>query len=112
MPIKGEVVLVETRKLSGKNDFGEDIHETNELEVKNVLVCPSQRQDIRDSSRPDGVRLAYTLHFPKGFAMNLKGLRIKVRGEWLNVIGQPTHYTRENTPGWWWMPVEVEAYHG
>ncbi len=76
--------------------------------VHNVLVAPGPRTDVVDSIRPKGVKVVYTLHFPKPYAASLRGARISVRGQpALDVVGDPRPYTAENTPGDWWMPVEI-----
>lgn len=81
--------------------------------VENVLVAPGPRTDLPDTRRPHGVVVAWTLHFPKPYATPLRGARISVRGEpACKVIGDPKPYTAENTPGEWWMPVELEEVEG
>ena len=110
--ISGETVVVEYRTETGTDDYNAAVYSYTEETVEDVLVSPGPRSDIADPNRPDGVVVRYNLHFPKGFDKKLKGLRISVRGEWLDVIGDPDHYTLENTPGKWWMPVEVGIVRG
>jgi hypothetical protein len=107
VPIEGEAVIVEFRDEIGKNRYKAPVYKTREVEVENVLVALGPRTDLIESNRPDAVKVKYTLHFPKTFDEDLQGLRIKVRGNFYDVIGRPDHYTLENTPGDWWMPVEV-----
>lgn len=82
--------------------------------VKNVLVSPGATEAM-EASRPEGVTVAYTLHFPKTFTGSLEGCEIKLPAPWTGtykVIGDPRPYIDVNTPTQWHLPVEVEASHG
>lgn len=105
--LKGETVLVQTRTKTGVDAFNSPIYTTSEVSVANVLVSPSTPADNISAMHPEGVRVKYMLHFPKSYTGNLQGLKIRVRGSLYDVIGSPDHYTLENTPGEWWLPVEV-----
>lgn len=110
--MRGETVEVMTFEAVGADPFGKPTTSEVKREVENVLVCPGPCADAFENNRPEGVAVKYTLHFPKTFDMDLEGARVKVRGSWYDVIGHPDHYTLENTPGQWWMPVEVGGTHG
>ena len=106
--ITGEVVTVFRSVQSGEDRFGEPIMTDVIADVDNVLVAPGPRADLSEADRPNGDRVAFNLHFPKGHPADLRGARISVRGgEPLSVVGNPQHYTESNTPGAWSMPVEV-----
>ena len=82
--------------------------------VANVLVSPGPTSDL-DASRPEGVKVALTLHFPKGYGQRLEGCEVVLTGEYAGtyrVVGDPMPYIGANVPGKWGMPVEVEAAHG
>lgn len=108
----GEDVYVEYKKKEGADSFGALLYSTHEELVKNVLVAPGSQRDLVESNRPDGKIVRYTLYFPKTFDGDLKGLRIKVREHYYPVVGTPDHYSAEDTPGDWWMHVEVEDTDG
>lgn len=110
--MRGETVVVAYPETVGVDDLGAEVREVREVEVGNVLVCPGATSDLSDSARPDGVRVAYTLHFPKAFTGSLRGCKVAVRGEWLNVVGDPKPYALESCPTDWCMPVEVSSTHG
>lgn len=110
--MKGEIVIVERRTKIGVDDLNDPIYETTSTEVSNVLVCPGSTSNVIESIRPDGVEVAYTLHFPKTFSGSLRGCRISVRDEWYSVIGDPKPYMLENCPTEWCMPVEVGVVNG
>jgi len=106
--IVGETVVVERRLEVGRDPGNSPIYDLVSEVVEDVLVAPGPRNDVTDSTRPDGVEVRFTLHFPKGYPETLRGARVSVRGGApLDVIGDPTHYTEANTPGEWSMPCEV-----
>ena len=82
--------------------------------VGNVLVSPSTTSDM-EAARPEGVSVAYTLHFPKTYTRCLEGCRITLPAPWCgtyHVIGNPKPYIGANTPTQWNRQVEVETAHG
>lgn len=79
--------------------------------VDGVLLTPGATSDL-DASRPDGVRVAYTVHFPKGYGKSLRGCSVVIEGKPYRVIGDPKPYMDEWTPGPWNMAAEVEAVDG
>ena len=91
---------------------GEPARET----VHDVLVQPGATSDL-EAARPQGVAVAYTLHFPKGYTASLEGCSVELPAPWAvdggyRVIGDPRPYMDANTPGRWNRPVEVEEAHG
>lgn len=82
--------------------------------VSGVLVAPSVTSDM-EAARPDGITVALTLHFPKGYTASLAGCEVTLPAPWSDryrVIGEPTAYVAANTPGPWDRPVDVEVAHG
>lgn len=113
--ISGTTAYVELRVRDARDAFGNDevIYAAPQA-VKNVLVVPGACKEL-DASRPEGVRVALTVHFPKGWTGGLRGARITLPAPWggpYNVIGDPKPYMAANTPTPWNMPVEVEAVDG
>ena len=111
--LQGEQVVVERVVSPGVDAFGDPLPGQWVPEaVDDVLVAPGGRNDL-DASRPEGVEVKWTLHFPKGYPATLRGARVVVRGqEPAFVVGDPQHYTEGNTPGAWSMPVELTAVRG
>lgn len=94
--------------------FGNVIYVSSKTDVDDVLVAPGATADL-DASRPEGVTVAYTLHFPKTYTGSLEGAEIALPAPWsgrYRVIGDPREYMDANTPTRWHLPVEVEAAHG
>ena len=97
-----------------KDRFGNAVYTSSKTEVSDVLVSPGATSEM-DASRPEGVEVAYTLHFPKTFTGSLEGCDIVLPAPWAGtyrVIGDPKPYIDANTPTRWHIPCEVEAAHG
>lgn len=111
--LKGETVTVHREEMVGRDSHNNPIYEQVDEVVENVLIAPGPRTDIEESHRPSGTKVAYNLHFPRGYPTTLRGAQVSVRGdEPLAVIGDPRHFNEHNTPGPWTMPVEVERTDG
>lgn len=109
--ISGETVKVSRTKRT-LDALGEAISAETESEtVENVLVCPGATADL-DSTRPNGVTVAYTLCFPKGYEGDLKDAAVTVRGSEFKVVGDPQRYAEANTPGPWNLTCEVTRTDG
>lgn len=112
--IKGVAVTVIRKVKSGVDRLNNDVYVTSSETVGNVLVSPGGTDDL-EASRPEGVKVAYTLHFPKTYKASLEGCDIALPEPWAgayHVIGNPQPYIDANTPTRWNRPVEVEAAHG
>jgi len=116
--IKGVTVTVKVPTYSEVKDrFGNVVrafYEQDFIDVDDVLVSPGSTSDL-DASRPEGARVALSLHFPKSFTGSLEGCEVVLPAPWAGtytVIGSPAPYIDEDTPTGWHMPVEVEVAHG
>lgn len=112
--IKGVTVTVKTPVAGAADRFGNATYTYTSETVANVLVAPGATRDL-DAARPEGVTVAYTLHFPKSFTASLEGCIVTLPAPWAGdyrVIGDPKPYIDANTPTPWHLPAEVEAAHG
>ena len=110
--IRGETVTVLAPIAAGEDDLGNAVLEWEQSEVRDVLVAPGASADAIASTRPDGVTVEYTLHFPKTFAGALRGCDVIVRGKRCRVVGSPDRYTESNCPTRWNMSCEVKRVEG
>lgn len=112
--ITGEKVTLEIYAEGPPDAMGDPSVVAVTEDIENVLVEPGVTNNLSSvSNRPDGDIAEYKLHIPKGYERYVfRGCRFKVRGEWMEVIGNPTYYTPENTPGDWNYPVEVKRCDG
>lgn len=94
-----------------RDDLGEITEGEPTREEVRCVVCPGATSDM-DATRPEGVTVAYTLHFPKTYAGSLRGCSVEVRGEAYDVVGDPQRTTDAATPGPWDMAVEVTRADG
>lgn len=115
--ISGRDVNVMPRLRDYRDAFGNDMERYGApVTVKGVAVQPGPCAEL-DSTRPEGVRVALTLHFPKTWTGSLRGAKVALTGPWegeYRVIGDPKPYDGANCPPDvpWNMPVEVEAVDG
>ncbi|ACV22572.1 Uncharacterised protein [Slackia heliotrinireducens] len=113
--IRGATVAVELRDWSATDRLGNHVEAYAPPEpVTGVLVAPGATADM-DAGRPEGVRVALTLHFPKTWSGDLRGAKVTLGGPWAGtyrVVGEPHPYMDENCPTPWNMPVEVERHDG
>ncbi len=105
-----EQVTVIRENISYDN-LGEPTYGEPEREVVDALVQPGSTADL-DATRPNGVEVVFTLHFPKSYTKSLQGCHVEVRNDVYEVIGDPQPYTEDNTPGTWNRPVEVKRVDG
>lgn len=94
-----------------RDDLGEPTLGEPAREEVRCVVCPGATADM-DATRPEGVTVAYTLHFPKTYAGSLRGCSVEVRGTRYDVVGDPQRTTEAATPGPFDMAVEVTRADG
>ena len=112
--ISGASVDVYAEVATGTDRFVNVVYTSTKTTVDNVLIVPGATADL-EASRPEGVTVAYTLHFPKSFTGSLEGAEIELPAPYggrYSVIGVSAPYMDANTPTPWHMPVEVQAAHG
>ena len=109
--IKSQTIRVITPHIE-LDEFGEPGAYSEEIEtVQNVVVRPGSTSEL-DESRPNGVKVAYTLCFPKTYTKSLKDCKVELFNDVYSVIGDPRAYMEENTPTEWNLTCEVELVHG
>ena len=103
------------RESSKLDDLGEPIGSEASREASReavrCVVCPGATSDL-GADRPNGIQVAYTLHFPKTYRGDLRGCSVEVRGEVFDVVGDPMRTAEAATPGPWNMAVEVARADG
>ena len=109
--ISGEAVYVISYIPNGNDELGAPIMMEVTKEVKRVVVFPGARKDASEDTRPQGVVVAYTLHFPKTFKDDVTGCDVIVRGHRCHVIGHPDREPPP-CPTNWNMTVEVSYVEG
>ena len=97
----GEAVSVLRRSQSGLDGMGDPIFEWSGESVQNVLVRPLSGSDMSDQLHPSGVKVEYSLAFPKAYTAAcapLRGARVALvergmdgsdAGKALRIAGSP-----------------------
>lgn len=112
MPLRGETVEVRTYGQTGTDAYNAPTAEATVVTVDNVLVAPQTGEDL-DEERPLGTLSDYTLYFPKAYdGPPLENAEVRVRGDWLRVVGHPDVFDQALCPTDWNMVVNVEVAHG
>jgi len=100
-----------------RDSFGNDIESYGQpIEVDNVLIEGGSAEEL-DESRPEGVRAAYTLRFPKSWTEPMRGALVELPDpfSWGNpyrAIGVVKYLQTELCPLDWNGVLEVEAVDG
>lgn len=102
----GETVTVQRSTEVGRNSRNEPRYDWVDEDVDNVLVTPGPLADVDDATRPAGVRVEWSLIWPKTYTASLAGCRVIVRGGTAsNIIGDPQAFPR--SPTQWDRPSEA-----
>lgn len=115
--IRGTAITVEPRIWGARDALGNSAEAYGTpATVADVLVQPGPTADL-DAARPDGVKVALTLHFPKTYTGDLRGARVTLPAPWTwgnpyRVVGNPEPYMDANCPTRWHMAAEVVATDG
>ena len=109
-PFGGETVEIIRFEADGYDGFGNPIKRELEPEpVTGVLVAIGGQSEPSENIRPDGVKVAYTLYFPKSFTGEVDNCECNVRGHRCRFVG---HSDRWPSPNPWNMASEVENVEG
>lgn len=108
--IKGIPVVLIEKMPKGTDPFGASIYETREVVVENVLVAPSNTDDIVTTQDLTGKKAVFTLAIPKGDTHNWEDAAVKFFGKEWHTVGYPLEGIEENIPLSWNKKVMVERY--
>lgn len=110
--ISGCAVEVLRRSTGAVDAHGNDVPgELASEPVANVLPQPGATSDL-EASRPNGVTVSMTFHFPKTYTSSLRGCMIRYGGRKFSVIGDPQPYVEASCPGEWNRAVECGVCDG
>lgn len=108
--IKGIPVIIRIRKEIGKDEFYKPIYEYIDEVVENVLVAPTNSDDIITSTDLTGKKAVYTLAIPKGDTHDWIDCIVRFYDQEWHTIGYPLEGIEENIPLDWNKKVMVERY--
>ncbi|MBT1173579.1 hypothetical protein JS528_09550 [Bifidobacterium sp. MA2] len=111
--MQGEPITLIRRKQHGFTSDGEPQWERTEETVPNVLIQDGNGSNATESTRPDGITVAKTAHFPRTWPYHsLRGCKIAIDGTEYTVIGDPRPYTGGLTPTQWNLTVPLQDERG
>lgn len=112
--MRGETVTIIRRLPAGHDPTTNDeTFTTVEEQVGDVLCMPGTGSNATDSTRPDGVTVAWTLCFPRTWPYHsLRGALIRVRGADHRVVGDPHPVDGGMSPTRWNMTVPLADTRG
>lgn len=108
--LKGITVNLMVRVRVGEDGFKQPIYTYKPVPVSNVLVRPSDSQEVTDSINLYGKKAVYTLAIPKGDTNNWENQRIEFFGKTWQSFGFSTEGIEHLIPLDWNKKVMVAIY--
>lgn len=108
--IKGIKVILHERVKSGVDAFNAPVFKTQPVEVKNVLVSPSDGSEILSENQMAGKRMEYELSIPKGDSHNWENSTVEFFGKLWQTFGPVQEWTEDFVPLDWNRKVKVARY--
>ena len=108
--IKGITVILIKKQEIGKDPLGAPVYSDVEIPVKNVLVSPTNSDDIITQLNLTGRRAIYTLAIPKGDSNTWENQEVRFWGKRWRVFGTPLEGIEDLIPLDWNKKVTVELY--
>ena len=108
--IKGITVILHERTQTGVDSLNNPVYAENAVEVKNVLVTPSDSSEVTSSTTLEGRKAVYELCIPKGDTHDWENNRVTIRGEDYVVFGMVREWIEENVPLSWNRKAKVARY--
>lgn len=88
--MKGETITLIHRTPAGHDPGGGIIWDTEQETVEDVLIQDGSQSNLTDGIRPDGIRVAKTIHMPRAWPYrSLRGAKAVIDGVAYTVIGDP-----------------------
>lgn len=108
--IKGITVTLYEKVQSGVDGFNAPVYTEMPVSVENVLVSPTDSDEILSDMQMHGKRAEYELSIPKGDSHNWEDSRVDFFGMSWRTFGFPRIYIDEHVPLNWNKKVKVERY--
>ena len=108
--IKGTTILLYERTQTGVDAFNCPVYTENPVEVKNVLICPANTEDVVGDTQLYGKHAVYELCIPKDDAHVWEDCTVEFYGEKWRTFGIPQQWISENLSLDWNLKVKVERY--
>ncbi|MBF7075909.1 hypothetical protein [Streptococcus sp. HF-100] len=108
--IKGITIILIDKVKTSTDPFGAPVFENKEIKVENVLVSPTQSEDIVNQLNLTGKKAVYTLGIPKDDIHEWEDKEVHFFGKKWRVFGPIIEGIEELIPLEWNKKVMVEHY--
>lgn len=108
--LKGTTVILVDKVQVGLDPFNRPIYEDKEVLVDNVLIRPTDSEEVVNQLSLTGKRAEYTLAIPKGDTHDWKDKEVMFFNQRWRTFGIPTEGIEELIPLDWNKKVLVERY--
>lgn len=108
--IKGIAIILVDKIETGKDPFGNQIFEDDEISIENVLISPTSSDDIVNQMSLTGRKAVYTLAIPKGDTHDWENKEVIFFNQRWRVFGIPLEGIEDLIPLDWNKKVMVERY--
>ena len=96
--------------MAGTDSLNNPIYAETPVEVKNVLVTPSDSNEITTSTTLESRKAIYELCIPKGDMHAWENSKVTIRGENFITFGMVREWIEENVPLAWNKKIKVARY--
>ena len=110
MNIQGITITLIDKIKIGIDPFNQPIYEDVEIEIDNVLVTPTDTEDIVNRLSLTGKKAVYTLGIPKGDTHDWRDKEVIFFNQRWKTFGLPTEGIDHLIPLSWNKKVMVERY--
>lgn len=110
MNIQGITITLIDKIKIGTDPFNQPIYEDVEIEIDNVLVTPTDTEDIVNQLSLTGKKAVYTLGIPKGDTHDWRDKEVIFFNQRWKTFGLPTEGIDHLIPLSWNKKVMVERY--
>lgn len=108
--IKGITIILIDKVETGTDGFNSPIYEDNLIEVNNVLVSPTDSEDVTNNLSLYGKKAVYTLGIPKGDTNIWEDREVIIFGKKYRTFGAVIEGIEAMVPLEWHKKVMVERY--
>lgn len=108
--MKGTTVQLVVKTQSDTDALGNPIYTEELVDVDDVLVGSPSSDDVINTLKLYGKRVAYTLGIPKGDDHTWTDTDVYIWGDKYRTIGYPITGEQENIPLRWGQNIQVERY--
>lgn len=108
--LKGITVILIDKVKAGRDPFGKLTYQDKEVKVENVLVSPTNSDDVVNQLNLTGKKAVYTLAIPKGDRHDWEDKEVRFFNQRWRTFGIPLEGIEVLIPLSWNKKVLVERY--